>query len=127
MRVYMTSEECWELKRHWRNAVENGWYALCHSLEGWQARSFYWDWSGMVTIEWEPTPFPSAVCGGCRGRVAQADIEPITLYQEKDGRLCRSRPSLCGYCRSEIVEMDGWPRDDRGRWMTVEDCEAVAA
>lgn len=115
MRVYMTPEECWELNRHWHNAVENGWYALMRDLRGWQARSFYWDWSGMVTIEYDFDPFPHA----------KSDIEPITIYQEKDGRLCRSRPSWCGCCRSEVVEMDGWPRGGDGRWMTPEDCEAA--
>ena len=73
-RVFPDWFECSEIQRRRRNAVENGWYNLIHSLIGWQAVNTYFDHSGqMVSFPWEPGPFPSEVCPRCKSRVAAGD------------------------------------------------------
>lgn len=129
MRVYLHYEECWEIKRQWTNATENGRYRLQHALVGWQAKRFYWASSGeFVTIEWEIDPFPSEVCPQCHLRVPAGDVETRVYYREEVSYVCRLRLAMCGLCRSEhCADYWEWPRGDDGRWLPSRECEAVSA
>jgi len=124
-RVFLDWLECNEIQRRRRNAVENGWYDLKHSLVGWQAVNTYFDYYGqLIEMPWETDPFPSEICPACKRRVKAGDVAPIKLYKQEENRLCRWIAMECSWCRSDHPDIDqcGWPRGTDGRWMKPEDC-----